>query len=697
MSKDKNFLYLRAYAIYFGFLVLMIIVLYKTMALQLDGNSKVFSDSDKRIPYRTVDRPARKGDILDRNYNTLLTHVAYYDVYMDPMVVDKKVLDEDLNELGDALQKMFPKKNKNYYLELIQKGRKEGSRSVLIKKAVTNDQRLKLRQFPIFKLGRFKGGLVDDAENIKIEKPYNPMLQRTLGDDRMIGIYGAYYNFLKGESGEEIEQRFATGWKKIGQITKDAEEGADVVTTIDKEIQEVAHSELYKQVLNLEADHGCVVVMEVKTGYIRAIANLKRKSDGTCADEFNYALAQGEVPGSTMKLASIMAGLEDGKFKITDKVNAVGTYNFVNGHKLEDSNHGLGYGEITIQQAFEKSSNVISQVIHKAYRNEPQQFLDKLKQFGVTESLGIELKGEPNPVFPKPGTDAWNAISLPWMSIGYSVLQTPLQTLSLYNAVANNGQLVRPLFVQEIRKGGASLQKFDPVVLKEKICSDQTIKIMQECLKGVMTNGTGKKLISTMFKIAGKTGTAKIQGEKGEYGDDESNSSYQASFVGYFPADHPIYSCIVVINKPNPKKAYYGAEAAGTVFAEVANKVFASSLKYHKAVNEGVKSKDLPQFKTGYSKDIISVTQKLGLPYVIESLGDWQGADTTKGKVIISSKLKLDGKVPNVVGMNAKDAVYILESKGLIVKLTGFGKVVSQSLTPGSLLTRGQIIRLEFK
>lgn len=697
MSQDKNFLYYRAYAIYFGFVSLMLIVFYKTLAIQLEGNSKVFSGADERIPYRTVERPARKGDILDRNYNTLLTHVTYYDIYIDPTVIDQKVFDQDLNKLGEALQKMFPKKKETHYVNLILKGRKEGNRSVLIQKAITNDQRLKLRQFPIFKLGRFKGGLIDDVENVKIEKPYNPMLQRTLGDDRMIGIYGAYYNFLKGESGEEIEQRFATGWKKIGQITKDAEEGADVVTTIDKEIQEVAHSELYRQVLKLEADHGCVVVMEVKTGYIRAIANLKRKADGTCSDEFNYALAQGEVPGSTMKLASLMAGLEDGKFKITDKVNAVGTYNFASGHKLVDSNHGIGYGEITIQQAFEKSSNVISQIIHKAYRNEPQQFINRLDQFGVTEPLGIDLKGESNPIFPKPGTDVWNAISLPWMSIGYSVLQTPLQTLSLYNAIANNGKLVRPLFVQEIRKGGTSIKKFDPVVLREKVCSDQTVKIMQQCLQGVMTQGTGRQLVSSMFKIAGKTGTAEIQGEKGQYGEDESNSSYQASFVGYFPADNPIYSCIVVISRPNPSIAYYGAEAAGTVFAEVANKVFASSLKYHKAVNEGFKSTDLPRFKTSYSKDILYVVQNLGLPYQTNTLGDWQGADTTKGKLIITSKLILDAGLPNVRGMNAKDAVYLLESKGLIVKMKGYGTVFRQSLNPGSAITRGQLIELELK
>lgn len=697
MSKDKNFLYYRAYTIYFGFVGLMLLVLYKTVNLQLEGKNNVFSSSDEKIPYRTVERIPRKGEILDRNYNTLLTHVTYYDIYMDPSVVDQKVIDEKLNDLGAALQKMYPKENENYYIDLIHKARKEGKKSILIKKAVTNEQRLKLHELPIFNLGRFKGGLIDNIENVKIEKPYSPMLTRTLGDDRMIGIYGAYYNYLKGEPGEEIEQKFATGWKKIGQVTKDAIEGADVVSTIDKEIQEVAHSELYKQVLKLEADHGCVVVMEVKTGYVRAIANLKRKSNGTCSDEFNYALAQGEVPGSTMKLASIMAGLEDGKFKITDKVHAVGTYNFAAGHKLRDSNHGLGYGEITIQQAFEKSSNVISQIINNAYRNNPQQFIDKLAQFGVTEPLGIDLKGEVNPTFPKPGTDAWNAISLPWMSIGYSVLQTPLQTLSLYNAIANNGTLVRPLFVQEIRRGGVSLEKFNPVVVREKVCSEKTLGIMQECLKGVMLRGTGKQLISSMFQIAGKTGTAEILGEKGQYGENESNSSYQASFVGYFPAENPIYSCIVVISKPNPAIAYYGAEAAGTVFAEVANKVFASSLKYHKAINEGTKSTDLPLIKTSYSRDIIEVSKKLGLPYAVASMGDWQGGDTTKGKIVLTNKLKLDGRVPNVSGMNAKDAVYILESKGLVVRLTGYGKVISQSITSGTVITKGQIIRLELK
>ncbi len=697
MSKDKNFLYYRAYAIYFGFVGLMMIVLFKTVELQVEGKSNVFSSSDDKIPYRTVARIPRKGEILDRNNTTLLTHVTYFDIYMDPTVVSQKAIDDDLNKLGEALNKLFPKENNDYYVNLILKARSEGNKSVLIKKAVTNEVRLKLKEFPIFKLGRFKGGLIDDIEHIKIEKPYNPMLERTLGDDRMIGIYGAYYEYLKGEQGEEIEQKFATGWKKIGQVTKDAIEGADVVSTIDKDIQEVAHSELYRQVLALEADHGCVIVMEVKTGYIRAIANLKRKANGTCSDEFNYSIAQGEVPGSTMKLASLMAGLEDGKFKITDKVNAVGTYNFSSGHKLKDSNHGAGYGQITIQQAFEKSSNVISQIIHQSYKNEPQKFIEKLEQFGVLDPLGIDLKGEANPLFPKPGTDVWNAISLPWMAIGYGVLQTPLQTLALYNAVANNGKLLRPLFVQEIKRAGNTVKTFDPVVLREKICSDQTTAIMQKCLKGVMTDGTGKKLISSMFQIAGKTGTAEIQGDKGQYGEDESNSSYQASFVGYFPADKPIYSCIVVISKPNPKISYYGAEAAGTVFAEVANKVYASSLSYHKAVNEGVKSKDLPNFKIAYTKDILAVAQKLGLPYTIASLGEWQGADTIKGRVVISNRIKLDTKVPNVIGMNARDAIYVLESKGLVVKLVGFGKVTAQSLAPSSTITRGQIIRLELR
>jgi cell division protein FtsI (penicillin-binding protein 3) len=702
MSKDtKNFLYYRAYLIYFGFVIIMLVVLYKTVSLQLEGRKNIFTSSDEKIPVRTVSRIPRMGDILDHNLTPLVTSVTYYDVRMDATVVDQKLFDEEVSELAQGLSKMYPEKTAREYENSIRNARSTGNRYLLIQKNVTNEERKMIRKLPIYREGRMKGGLIDTEEIIKRQFPNGSLLRRTLGyykndggKELKVGIEGAFYNYLKGEEGKEIEHRISTGWKKTGQITKEAVEGADVISTLDKEIQEFAHSELEKQLRDMKAEHGCVIVMDVKTGYVRAIANLDRTEEGKFNEGYNHAIGTKEVPGSTFKLASLMAALEDGKINIMDKVDAVGSYVF-KGKTFTDSNHGIGYGRITIKHAFEKSSNVITQIIHRAYRNEPEQFLKRIEQFGLTEPLGIDLEGEPSPNVPRPGNPGWWALSIPMMSIGYDFQQTPLQTLAFYNAVANNGKLVRPLFVEEIRRSGQTIKKFEPVVLRDKICSQSTLDDMKACLKGVMTDGTGAALKSIEFKIAGKTGTAKLVGDNKLY-NDEKNSTYQASFVGYFPADDPIYSCIVVISKP--KVAYYGAAVSGTVFAAIANKVYASTLKYHDAINEKKqRSNQAPIIKTGNKKDITAVLKKLQVRYQLNYEGDWLQADTVKGSVHLNRTSIPKNQVPKVFGMTAKDAIYLLESRGLIVKIKGYGKVVSQSILAGTEITKGQLIKIQLQ
>jgi cell division protein FtsI (penicillin-binding protein 3) len=641
------------------------------------------------------------GEILDRNGVPLVTSVTYYDIHMDPTVVDQKVFDDELSDLGEELHKIYPDKSANEYIDLIRKGRFNKSRYVHIRSRVTNEERKRLSKLPIFREGRLKGGLIDTDEIIIRELPNGELLKRTLGYSRdkkglktLVGIEGSFYQYLRGEDGAEIEQRISTGWKKTGQITKEAIEGASLITTIDKEIQEVAHSELERQLREMNAKHGCVVVMEVKTGFIRAIVNLTNNDNKSFSESYNYAIGYNEVPGSTFKLASIMAGLEDGMFKITDKVNASGSYSFP-GKRLQDSNHGVGYGTITIQKAFEKSSNVIAQIIYSAYKNQPEKFLARLKQFGLTEPLNIAINGEATPVIPKMGTPGWSPLSIPMMAIGYELQQTPLQTLTFYNAVANEGKMVRPLFVEKIVRSGQVLKTFTPEVIREEICSNSTLKILQLCLKGVMTDGTGSDLKSSLFTIAGKTGTAKLIGENKLY-NDQINSAYQASFVGYFPADKPIYSCIVVIS--DPKKEIYGAKVSGTVFAEIANKIYASTLSYHKAINQNtMKKKDLPILKNGNHRDIISVLKELNIQFELKNSGEWLTADTLNGSVNLV-KIPIPGnKIPNVLGLTAKDAIYLLESKGLIVELVGFGRVIKQSLTPDMNVTRGQLIKIELQ
>jgi cell division protein FtsI (penicillin-binding protein 3) len=697
---EKKDIFWRAYLIYFGFVVIMLIVLFKTVSIQFEGRSNVFSAStEEKMPIRTVKRVPRRGEILDINYTPLVTSVSFYDIHMDPTVVDQKIFDDEVTNLASGLAKMYPDKTSREYENMIRTGRQRKSRYLLIRKKVTNDERKALSSLPIFKLGRLKGGLIDTEETILRKRPHGELMKRTLGyyqdnDGKIlaVGIEGAYNQYLSGEPGEEIEQKISTGWKKTGQIVKESVEGADVVTSIDKEIQEVASSELERQLRLQGAKNGCVIVMDVKTGFVKAIANLTEEKDGNYYESYNYAIGRKEVPGSTFKLASLMAALEDEKININDTVNAFGEYTFHN-RTLKDAHEG-GYGRITIKRAFEKSSNVIARVIYRAYRDEPQAFIDRLEQFGLTEPLGIELEGEPNPTVYRPGSPNWSGISLPWMAIGYEVQQTPLQTLAFYNAVANRGKFVRPQFVKEIRRGAEIVKVFSPVVIKDKICSDNTLNILQACLEGVMKDGgTGSKLTSSQFSIAGKTGTARILNEDQSYGK-KGEEKYQASFVGYFPADEPIYSCIVVISAPS--KDIYGATVSGTVFAAIANKVYASTLKYHHAINEGPKKKRIaPISMNGSRYDLLRIYKLLDVKYYIKENGEWFSTKKDGSRVELKSKHISKNAVPNVIGLSARDAVYLIESKGMSAHLVGYGKVVEQSIPAGRPVFKGGVVELK--
>ncbi|TNF46358.1 MAG: penicillin-binding protein, partial [Bacteroidetes bacterium] len=408
MSERKD-IYVKAYLVYIGFVILMFVVLFKTVSIQFEGRSNVFAGSDEKMPVRTVKRMPRRGEILDIHGTPLVTSVSFYDIHMDPTVVDKKIFDAEITDLSRELSKMYPDRTQREYENYIRKGRNQGNRYLLIRKKVSNEERKKLKELPIFKYGRLKGGLIDTDEKIERKRPHNELMRRTLGyykeengDTLRVGIEGAFNEYLSGEPGEEIEQKISTGWKKTGQIVKEAVEGADVVTSIDKDIQEVADAELKRQLESQGAKNGCVIVMDVKTGFVKAISNLTKGADGNYYELYNHAIGTKEVPGSTFKLASLMAALEDGKIKITDTVNAVGEYTFY-GKTMHDALE-WGYGRITIKRAFEKSSNVIAKVIYDAYRNDPQAYIDRLVSFGLDQKLGIDLEGEADPVMYRPGT-----------------------------------------------------------------------------------------------------------------------------------------------------------------------------------------------------------------------------------------------------------------------------------------------------
>ncbi|MCH2223947.1 MAG: transpeptidase family protein [Crocinitomicaceae bacterium] len=703
MSERKD-IFWRSYLVYFGFAVLMLVALIKTIAIQMDNGGKVFMSSangEERMPTRVVLKKPRLGQILDANYKPLVTSVSYYDIHMDPTVVDEELFNSKVSDLSVALNDLFPDQTAKEFLDVMRKGRADSSQYVLIRRKVTNDQRKKIGQMPIFEKGRFKGGLLDNEETIDRKRPHGELMKRTLGyvkklgngEELRVGLEGAYIDYLRGVPGEEVEQKISTGWKKIGPVTKEPVEGANIVTTIDKEIQEVAHSELLNQLVDQGARNGCVIVMDVKTGYVKAIANLVKNKDGNYYEAYNHAIGTKEVPGSTFKLASLMALLEDGKVTLEDEVNAVGKYEFYD-RALHDSRK-WGYGKISIQSAFEKSSNVLAKVVHAAYKDEPQAFVDRLKSFGLADPLGIEIKGEPIPTVYEPGMSNWSGISLPWMAVGYEVQQTPLQTLAFYNAVANDGKFLKPQFVREIRRGNQVVESFDPVVLKERVCSDKTVKDLQKCLKGVVQRGTGSALKSAYFDIAGKTGTARILNDDMRYGE-VGEQKYLASFAGYFPADNPIYSCIVVISAPS--KDIYGAVVSGTVFNAIANKVYASSFQYHDPVNvKKNKVKSIPRVRVGSQKDLVELLGEFDVPFVVDASTEYSVVRKKDGKAIVENRFIGKDTVPNVIGMTAKDAVYLIESCGMGVRIEGVGKVVSQSIRPGVEVSKGVVIKIGLK
>ncbi len=695
---DKKDLMWRAYLVYIGFFIALIVVVVKTIMIQSEGSASLFTATKEKIPTRAVKKYPRRGEVLDRNYTPLITSVSFFDIHMDPTVVDQEIFDKEIGSLCAGLNRLFPETSARDFENYIRKGRARNRRYITIKLKATNEQRHRLAELPIFNLGRNKGGLIDTDETILRKRPHGEILKRTLGyyqnngnsKELRVGIEGAFNEILAGEPGEEVEQRISSGWKKTGKMIREPIEGADLITSIDMEIQEVAHAELYRQLKNQGAKSGCVIVMDVKTGFVRAIANLQMASDGEYYELYNHAIGTKEVPGSTFKLASLMAALEDKKISLDDTVNAVGKYQFYD-LELDDSNP-YGYGRITIRRAFELSSNVIARVINNAYRKEPQVFIDRLRSFGIGDSLGIDLQGESKPTLYSPGTKQWSGVSLPIMSIGYEVQQTPLQTLAFYNAVANNGILVRPQFVEHIRRGQRIVKSFKPIVLRPKICSDKTLRLMQECLKGVVKRGTGSALKSALFDIAGKTGTAVVQNADGRYGED-GNKTYQASFVGYFPADEPLYSCIVVVAAPS--KDIYGATVSGTVFSAIANKVYSNSLNYHKAINEEKnRVKEAPLIKDGNINDLLTVLKRLHLPYQMDAYSEWSRVRTSDSHISIVPRKISSTTVPGVSGLTAKDAVYLIERLGMHVYIRGSGKVVKQTIPAGSPVVAGGLMEL---
>jgi cell division protein FtsI (penicillin-binding protein 3) len=691
--------------IYTAVLLVAILVVGRVVGLQLFEGDKWRSKA-QTLSMRDVTVYANRGDICADDGRLLASSLPHYQLRMDFRAsgLTDEVFRANVDSLALCLSKFFRDKSAKEYRRKLwnAKYRTKSNRYVLINRRKINYNQLKeIKKFPLFRLGKNKGGLICEQENVRVQ-PHKNLATRTIGylrkgdviDERVgkVGIEGAYESELKGVDGISVMQKMSGRWLPDNMV--EPKDGNDLITTIDVNFQDVAESALHQQLIKYNAHHGSAILMEVETGAIKAIANLGLdEKSKTYKEIYNYAIGEATEPGSTFKLASMMALLEDGYVGPMDSIDTGnGVYRFYR-EKMRDSHHG-GYGKLTVQEVFEKSSNIgISRLVDEHYKTKPRSFIDRLYEFRLHEQLDLEILGEGTPKIKYPDDPSWSGVSLPWMSIGYAVELTPLQTLTFYNAIANDGKMMKPKFVKELRYHGDVVRTFDNEVLKSKICSNETLEIVQNMLQGVVQRGTARNLRNPNYKIAGKTGTAQIADKNKGY----KFKQYQASFVGYFPADNPMYSCIVVINGPDKRKGFYGNQVAGPVFKTIADKVYAKSYSMHPNKEEEMESgAKVPISLNGNKADLDKVFQGLDIEVANKEIeSEW--VITSRKDSVIEYKYRRVKKflVPNVKGMGIQDALYILENAGLKVTVRGVGSVSKQSLRPGSYFKKGDRIRLD--
>jgi cell division protein FtsI (penicillin-binding protein 3) len=665
MAVEDKYISYRIYLVAFAVFLMAIAIAVKLTNIQwVEGD--YYRKLAKERTVRNFIIPANKGNIYSADGSLLATSIPNYEIRFDAVTPKAAAFEKNVKALSDSLATVLGKPSSFFQNEL-RKARANKNRYYLVARDLSYTQYYKIKGFPLFNLGAFKGGIIIEQETVR-EHPIGKIAERTIGYERPIsegvydgkGIEWAFRKYLNGKDGKILKQKIAKGqWKPIRDVNEvDPVDGYDVISTIDVFIQDIAHHALLKQLELYQADHGCVVVMETKTGHVKAISNLGRASDGTYNETTNYAVAESHEPGSTYKLADLMALLEDKKADTSTVYDSNGGRVLYYGKPVNDSHKG-GYGKITLARGFELSSNtVLVQAVVNAYKNEPSKFVNHLNNFGLNRTLGLSIKGEGIPYIPQPSDKNWSKISLPWMAFGYGVHITALQTLAFYNAVANDGVMVKPQFVSEIKEWNRSIKKYEKEVLNPRICSPETIAKLQAVLANVVKKGTGSRLYSKDFSMAGKTGTAQVNyGKSGRVG-----MYYVSSFVGYFPADQPKYSCIVVVNRPNTAlNNFYGAEAAGPVFKRIAQKIFT----------------DAPS-----TNEIKNLDKKI------------QKQETNYESYFVKSQKKTQG-VPNVKGMSGMDAVALLENLGMKVKAVGVGKVKKQSLQAGQNIVKNTTILLE--
>ena len=705
MEIRKDILW-RVYVCYIGIMIIGVFVLAKTFYIQqVEGKFWRGMGDSLHLKYMPIN--AARGSIYSEDGNILSTSIPVFDVYVDFCAEGLRaknglLFKENIDSLALRMSQVFGDKSKETYKNDLQLAYQNKERYYLLKRKISYDEMSLMRDFPLVRLGRNKSGFIYDIRDKRIN-PYVLLANRTIGLSRKdssknVGLERTYDSLLRGESGQRLMRYTSGAYMPVEGAELDPVNGKDIITTLDTYIQDVAEDELMQMMVGNNSEHGSVIVMEVATGKIKAIANLGKEAEGVYTENLNYGIGKATEPGSVFKLATLLSLLDDKYITIDSKVDCEGGAKSFYGLRIKDSH--LGTGTITVKDAFARSSNVaFAKLANEYYQNQPMKWYQHLDRFRLTKLTGIDIVATSGrPTIKSPSSKSWGKTTIPYMAHGYEELVTPLHMLMLYNAVANNGKMMKPYLVNSVKENGVEIQKFVPEVLVDKICNDEAIAQAKACLRAVVdsVHGTGYKILTdSNYSISGKTGTAVSALDNSGY--NKGNKIYQSSFIGYFPSENPKYSIAVVIQNNKNSKQYYGAVVAGKVFKKVSDRIYNHFLSKPNFKNEAILDTTVRNYY-GIKNDMQSIFSGLGITYDDSaSSGLWRNASMMGKKATLAEPAELNTAqniMPNLVGMGLKDALYLLENKGLAATISGKGKVISQSLLPGTVFKKGQKIIL---
>jgi cell division protein FtsI (penicillin-binding protein 3) len=692
----KQSILLRVRLAFLAVLLFALAVVGRIAHIQIvEGDKWIAMGEATMFDYRKV--KATRGNIYSDNGSLLATSLPFYKVAFDATLPRNDIFYNEVDSLALLLSRFYKDRTPTEYKRMLVDARKQGRQYIIInRKQIDYQDKKMMETWPLFREGRYRGGVIFEKMDVRY-RPFAGLSRRTIGfvneENKGAGLEYSFNKYLAGQDGYAYYQKIAGGiWKPVYDANNvKAINGLDIHTTLDVNLQDVAETALYKAMVQHRADDGLVVVMEVQTGEVKAISNLSHDGNGHYYEKFNFATGGLFEPGSTFKLVTLIALLEDSPVKLTDSVDTGnGEMIFHKKYKVRDHEEG-GLGRVTVREAFEHSSNVaMARLTDEYFGKNPMRFVQHIERLKLNKPLGIQIAGEPEPRFTFPGQKGWSGISLPWMAYGYGFEITPLHTLALYNAVANDGKMIKPLFVRAVSKADATVERFRTESMVDKICSNKTLRQLQQLLEGVVENGTARNIRGTHYRIAGKTGTAQIL-ENGQY-----TKKYITSFVGYFPAHQPRYSAIVLIRNPRGWQQY-GSSVAAPVFKEIADNIYARDLRIHTAM-EFVPYHEpgtFPLIRGGKLDELMDLSNRMGISNHAMTEEAWVRSVKNGNAVMWKSAEINKERVPDVTGFTLRDAMFLLEECGLTVLFEGNGRVQSQSVAPGSRAHKGNRIYLK--